>query len=343
MNKRTLVILFIALAAGCCIAISQDRAPGFHVVDSISLGGETGWDYCLVDTMTGRFYTSRGTKVQVVDVKKKQIIGEIVNTNGVHGIALVHAANKGYTSNGRDSSLTVFNLETLQPIKTIKIKARNPDAILYEPITKRIFTFNGGSACATAIDINTDQEIGTVAVGGKPEFAVTDGKTIYVNIEDKSLIVAFDAATLKIIKQWSIAPGEEPSGLAIDRRHHRLFSVCGNKLMVISNTETGTVVATAPIDDGTDGVSFDPALQLAFSANGSGTMTVVREESPDKYSVAETVPTRRGARTNALDAATHRIYTVSAKYGPAPAPTAERPRPRAPIEPGSVAVYILSR
>jgi DNA-binding beta-propeller fold protein YncE len=167
MNNGTLVILFIMLAAGCYIAVSQDRAPGFHIVDSISLGGETGWDYCLVDTMTNRFYTSRGNWVQVADVKTKQIIGEIANTNGVHGIALVHAANKGYTSNGRDSSLTVFNLETLRPIKTIKIKARNPDAILYEPITKRIFTFSGGSASVTAIDINTDQEIGTVPVGGK--------------------------------------------------------------------------------------------------------------------------------------------------------------------------------
>ncbi len=342
MKSLHVIIVFMFLIT-LNVTRGQINQLHYHVADSLVLGGEGGWDYCIVDSVAERLYISRGMRVQVVDLVKKEVVGEIQNTAGVHGIAIVRSAGKGYTSNGRDSSVTVFDLTNLKILRTIKIKERNPDAILFEPVTNRIFTFNGGSSNATAIDVVSDSEIGTVPLSGKPEFAVCDGKTIFVNIEDKNLITAFDAETLKALKSWPTAPGEEPSGLAIDREHNLLFSVCGNKCMVISDSKSGKVVTTVPIDEGPDAASFDTQSQLAFSSNGSGTLTIIREENPNKFSVAEIVPTRRGARTHAIDEKTHNIYMLSAKFGPPPAPTVERPHPRPVIEPGSVTLFILTR
>lgn len=322
---------------------AQPSLKGYHIIDSLVLGGEGGWDYCTVDTAAERLYTSRGMRVQVIDLVKKSIIGEIPHTLGVHGIALVPSVQKGYISNGRDSSVTVFDMRSLETLKVIKIGARNPDAILYEPVANRVFTFNGGSGNATAIDVATDSVVGKIPLGGKPEFAVTENGRIYVNIEDKNMLVKFDARSLQVLQSWSLTPGEEPSGLAIDKQHHRLFSVCGNKLMMISDLEKGIVVASIPIGGGTDGAAFDEALQLAFSSNGEGTLTVVQEKTPQEFSVVENAITRRGARTLALDPKTHRIYTVTGKFGAPPAPSNENPRPRPTIEPGSVTLYILEK
>jgi DNA-binding beta-propeller fold protein YncE len=333
-----LVLLWTALAFG------QTVGAGYHIIDSIQVGGDGGWDYLIVDSDAQRAYLSHATCVTVVDLAKHAVAGEIPNTPGVHGIALVPARGKGYTSNGRDSSVTVFDPATLTTLARIKIQARNPDAILYDPSSDRLFTFNGGSASATAIDTKSDTVLGTISLPGKPEFAVTDLKgTIYVNIEDKSLVVGFDARTLKVLSTWSIAPGDEPSGLAIDREHGRLLSVCGNKLMVVLDMASGKVIATVPTGEGTDGAAFDPGPHIAFSSNGEGTLTVVREDAPEKYSSAGNIPTRRGARTVTVDPKTHRVYTVSARFGPAPAPTPERPRPRPPVEPGSFTLYVIGR
>jgi DNA-binding beta-propeller fold protein YncE len=235
-------------------------------------------------------------------------------------------------------------MATLATIATIKIDARNPDAIMFDPFSRRVFIFNGGSSSATAIDVDSNTVVGTVPLSGKPEFAVSDGLgRIFVNIEDKSSLTVFDPRTLKILNTWPLAPGEEPTGLAIDREHHRLFAGCSNKLMVILDTDSGNVVATVPIGDGVDGTAYDPLTRLAFSSNGEGTLTVIREDTAEKFSVVENVPTRRGARTLALDQKTHRMYTVTAKFGPAPSPTADRPHPRPTIEPGSVMLYILAK
>ncbi|MBI1802916.1 MAG: YncE family protein [Ignavibacteriae bacterium] len=336
------VIVFILLAPFS--ASPQSTASGYHIIDSLKLEGEGGWDYLTVDTSSERVYISRSSRVQVVDIGKHSLVGEIPNTIGVHGIALVPSLGKGYTSNGRDSSVTVFDLATLKTLRTIKIDARNPDAILFDPSSHRVFTFNGGSSNATAIDVGSDSIAGTVPLPGKPEAGVTDDNgTVFVNIEDKSVLVVFDSRTLKVLHTWPLAPGEEPSGLAIDKEHRRLFSGCGNRTMAIVDTDSGTVVTTVPIGNGVDGTAYDPASSFAFSTNGEGTLSVVREDTPTKFSVVENAATRRGARTIALDEKTHRIYTVSAKFGPPPAPTADRPHPRPAIEPGSVTLYTIGR
>ncbi|MCX6137111.1 MAG: hypothetical protein NTV54_06415 [Ignavibacteriales bacterium] len=338
--KVGVVLVFIAFFITALLS-AQPQTKSYRIVDTLVLGGEGGWDYCLADTSSEYLYVSRGTRVQVVDLAKKSLVGEIAPTPGVHGIAIASSAQKGYISNGRDSSVTIFDTKTLAVLKVLKIGAKNPDAILFEPSSNRVFTFNGASANATAIDVATDAVVGFVPLGGKPEFSVFAGGVVYVNIEDKSELVAFDPRTLKELKRWSLAPGEEPSGLAIDRRNHRLFSVCGNAKMVISDLEQGKVVATVPIGEGTDGAGFDAAKKLAFSSNGTGTMTVVAEASPSTFIIRETVRTRQGARTMEVDQKTHRIYMMAAQYGPPPAPTPERPRPRPAMVPGSATLYVL--
>lgn len=334
--------LLIALLAATAALPGQEST--YHVVARVALAGEGGWDYLTVDTTAHRLYVSRGTHVAVVDLDRDSVVGDIPNTLGVHGIVILRDLNRGYTSNGRDSTVTVFDLGTLAPAATIKVTGRNPDAIAYEPVSRRLFTFNGGSANATAIDPVSGKVVGTLELGGKPEFAVADGRgRIYVNIEDRSELVVLDARTLKTEKRWSLAPCEEPSGLAIDRARRRLFSVCGNGVMAISDADGGRILTTLPIGSGTDGAAFDPQTRLAFSSNGEGTLTVVREESPDNFRVVGTVPTQRGGRTVALDERTHRVYTVAADFGPPPEPTPDRPRPRPPIIPGSVVLLVLQR
>ena len=322
----------------------QSQQSGYRVVENVKIGGEGGWDYLVADTMAERLFISRGTHVQVFDIEKKSVIADIPNTNGVHGIALVPEFHKGFTSNGRDSSVTIFDLATSKTLKTVKIPARNPDAIVYDPFTKRVFTFNGGSSSATAIDARTDSVVGTLALEGRPEFAVSDGKgKMFVNLEDKNLVVAFDPKALTVISRWPITPGEEPSGLALDKANHRLFSVCSNKMMVVLDAQSGKVITTLPIGGGVDATAYDPGRHLVFSSNGEGNVTVVRQESADKYSVVENVETQRGSRTMALDEKTHKIYLSAAMFGPPPAPTAERPHPRGVMEPGSFSILVLDK
>ena len=339
---RSLGLALLALLA--LPALARPQQPPYHVVSRIPLAGEGGWDYLNVDTAAHRLYVSRGTHVAVIDLDRDSVVGDIPNTNGVHGIAFVRELNRGFTSNGRDTTVTIFDLKTLTPIAVLKVTGRNPDAIIYDPVSRRVFTFNGGGANATAIDPQAGAVVGTIDLGGKPENAVSDGRgRMYVNIEDKSELVAFDPRTLKVLARWPLAPCDEPSGLAIDRNTNRLFSVCSNSLMAVVDPDRGRVVTTLPIGSGTDGAAFDPATGLAVSSNGEGTMTVVHEESPDSFRVVATVPTQRGGRTIALDERTHRLYTIAAQYGEMPAPTADRPRPRPPVIPGSVVVVILAR
>jgi DNA-binding beta-propeller fold protein YncE len=317
---------------------------GYHVTKTIKLGGDGGWDYLTVDAKARRVYISRGTHVMVVDADTGALVGDIPNTNGVHGIAIAPDMDKGFISDGRDNNVTIFDVKTLKVLGTAPT-GKNPDAIIYDPDSKRVFAFNGSSKDATAIDAKTGTVAGTIALGGKPEFAVADEKgQVFVNIEDTSEIVQFDSNKLAIINRWKIAPGEEPSGLAMDRKHRRLFSVCSNKLMVVVDADSGRVVTTLPIGAGTDAAGFDSETGFAFSSNGGdGTVTVAHEDTPDKFAVVENVPTLRRARTMALDAKTHQVYTVTAEFGAAPAPTKEQPRPRPPMVPGSFTLLILSR
>jgi DNA-binding beta-propeller fold protein YncE len=335
------------LVAACVLLVSTILSAGpsgYHITKTIKLGGDGGWDYLTVDANARRVYISRSTHVMVVDADTGAVVGDIPNTNGVHGIAIAQDMDKGFISDGRDNNVTIFDLKTLKVLGTAPA-GKNPDAIIYDPATKRVFAFNGGTKDVTAIDGKTGTVAGTIALGGGPEFAVADEKGhVFVNIEDTSEIVQFDSNKLAIVNRWKIAPGEGPSGLAIDRKHRRLFSVCSNKLMVVVNADNGNVVTTLPIGAGTDAAGFDPESGFAFSSNGGdGTLTVAHEDTPDKFAVVENVPTLRRARTMALDARTHQVYTVTAEFGQAPAPTTEQPRPRAPMVPGSFTLLILSR
>lgn len=334
----SLCLLFQSVVLSHAIGTS-----GYHVAKTTVLNGEGGWDYLTVDSKARRIYISRGTHVMVVDADTAAVVGDIPNTNGVHGIAIVADMDKGFTSNGRDNAVTVFDLKTLKVLANVPV-GKNPDAIIYDPSSKRVFTFNGASHDTTAIDAKTNAVAGTLALGGKPEFAVADEKGhVYVNVEDKSEIVQFDPNKLTVENHWSIAPGEGPSGLAMDRKHRRLFSVCGNKLMAVVNADNGKVITTLPIGAGTDAAGFDPETGFAFSSNGEGTLTVVHEDAADKFTVVDNVPTRARARTMALDTKTHQVFVVTAEFGPAPAATAQQPRPRAPMMPGTFTLLTLGR
>jgi DNA-binding beta-propeller fold protein YncE len=335
-------LMFCICALVLFVAFAPAQNSGYKILDRVKLGGEGGWDYLNADPQTGLLFISRGTHVQVMDMEKKILVADIPNTNGVHGIALVHDLSKGYISAGRDTAVVVFDLKTLKTLKVIKIRGLNPDAIIYDDASKRIFTFNGRSADATAIDPATDAVVGTLPLGGKPEFAQTDGKgKVFVNIEDKNEIVAFDAMELKVLARWPIAPGEEASGLAIDRANRRLFAVAGNKLMIVLNYENGAVIASLPIGEGTDAAAYDPTLHRVFSSNGDGTLTVVQQNTPTKYTVIDNVTTQSRSRTMSLNPRDHRIYLSAAEFEKAPAPTPENPRPRAPMVKDSFTILIV--
>ena len=322
---------------------SAQPGPSYHLLNKFVLGGAGGWDLLAFDSSSNRLYISRGTHVMVVDVRSGAVVGDIPNTPRVHGIALAVEFGKGFTSNGGDASVTIFDVKTLKPLGNVKV-GQNPDAIIYDPASKRIFSFNAAGKSVTAIDAKTGTVVGTLALGGQPELAVADehGK-VFVNLEDKSAVVKFDAHKLTIDATWPLAPGEEPTGIALDRKHHRLFAACANKLMAVLNTDNGRLAATVPIGNGVDGAGFDLELELAFSSNGEGTLTVVREESPDKFSVVENVVTQRGARTMEVDQKTHRVFLVTAEFGPTPPPTAERPRPRPAIVPETFTLLVFGK
>lgn len=325
------------------LVLSARAAEPYRIVGRLAPGGEGGWDYLVVDSAARRLYVSRSTRVQVIDLRTGQLAGEIPDTEGVHGIALASDLGVGFTSNGRAGSVTVFELASLKTVGAIKIDGQNPDAILYEPVSKRVFTFNGGSANATAIDARSRSVVGVVALPGKPEYAVADGSgKVFVNIEDKSVLVLFDARTLKVDRTSPLTGCEEPTGLAIDRENGRLFAGCHNQVMTIVDARSGRVVSTIPIDAGVDGAAFDAERKLAFTSNGAGTVTVVREDGPDKFTKIADVPTQRSARTISLDESTHRLYLPAASFGEAPAPTAAGRRPRPPMTPGSFAVLVLA-
>jgi len=316
----------------------------FQVLKKITLGGEGGWDYLTVDSAAHRLYISRSTRVMVVDLDTFTAVGEIPNTAGVHGIALVPELGRGFTSNGREGTATIFDLKSLKSLGSVKT-GNNPDAIIYDPATKRVFTFNGRSSDTTAIDAAAGTVAGTIPLGGRPEFATADGNgRIFVNLEDKSEVAVLDSRNLTLKTHWALTPCEEPSGMALDKQHRRLFIGCRNKMMAVMDADSGKVIATLPIGAGVDANIFDPDTQLAFSSNGGdGTLTVVHEDSPDKFSVVQNVETARGARTMALDPKTHNIYLVTAQFGPPPAVTPEQPRPRPSIVPGSFLLLVVGK
>jgi DNA-binding beta-propeller fold protein YncE len=324
--------------------IAIPAPSGYHLLKKIAVGGDGGWDALAFDSPTRRLFISRQSKVIVVNVDTEKVVGEIPNTDGVHDIALAQEFNKGFTSNGRTGTVTIFDMKTLAVLGQAQAGA-NPDIIVYDPSSKRVFAMNGRGSDATAIDAATGKVAGTIALAGKPEFAVVDGGgRMYVNIEDKSEVVQVDSQKLQVTARWPVAPCQEPTGLAIDAAHHRLFSACDNKMMAVVNADSGKVIATPPIGEGADGAEFDPGTGFAFASNGqTATLTVIQEDSPDKFSVVEDVPTQRGARTMTLDPKTHEVYLVTADFGPRPEPTKDNPHPRPAILPNSFVVLIYGR
>jgi DNA-binding beta-propeller fold protein YncE len=338
-SKWLVSILSVSLAAVALAAAGS----GYHVVATYKVGGDGGWDYLTTDSEARHIYISRGTHVIVLDADSGKSVGDIADTPGVHGIALAPELGRGFTSNGREGMVSIFDIKTLATSSKVKV-GDNPDAILYDPATKRVFTFNGRSQDSTAIDAATGKVLGTIKLDGKPEFAASDAKgEIFVNIEDKSELVAIDPAKLEVKAKWPLAPCTEPSGLAIDRKHRRLFVGCDNKMMAVVDADSGKVLATPAIGDGVDATAFDDETGLAFaSCGGDGVLTVVKEDSPGKFT-AENVTTQKGARTLALDSKTHKVFVVSAQFGPRPAPTADNPRPRPPILPDSFVVLVVGK
>jgi DNA-binding beta-propeller fold protein YncE len=342
--------VFVAGAGAANSLRNKAQAPapapgpsGYHLLKTIKLGGEGFWDYLAFDSPTRRLFISRGTKVVVLDVDSEKVVGEIPNTTGVHGIALASDLGDGYTSNGGAGTISIFDMKTLQVIGQAQAE-KNPDAIVYDPASKRVFAMNGLSGSATAIDAKTGMVAATISLDGKPEFAVADGAGhVYVNIENKSEEVQIDSKNLVVTARWPLAPCEGPSGLAIDREHRRLFVGCHNKVMAVVDADSGKVIASPPIGIGVDADRFDPGTGFAFASTGSGVLTVVHEDSPDKFSFVEDVPTQQGARTMALDPKTHQVFLVTAQFAPPPAPTPENPHPRGGMVPDSFVVLVFGR
>jgi DNA-binding beta-propeller fold protein YncE len=340
-----LVLLSLALAGPARNTSAQQSsgASGYHLVKKVKLGGSGGWDYLEVDPATHRLFISRATHVIVVDPEQGKIVGDIPDTQGVHGIAIADEFNKGFTTNGHTGDSSIFDLTSLKSLGNAKTD-KDTDAIIYDPFSKRVFTFNGDANTASAIDVATGKTVGTFPLGGGPEFGASDGKgKIFVNLEDKSSLVKFDAKTLKIENTWPLAPCESPSGLAIDAAHEILVVGCHNKLMTFVDGNSGKVLGTVPIGQGVDANRFDPATGYAFASCGDGTLTIAHEDSPTAFSPVETIQTQRGARTMAIDYASHTVYLVTADLGPAPAATKDNPRPRPAILPDTFTLLIIER
>ncbi len=334
---RALSLLLLALvAAPVCVTAQQP----YKIIDRWKLGGDGGWDYLLADSSAHRLYLTRGAHVDVVDTQTGKLVGSIAGLHGTHGIALDGAGKFGYISDGGGNAVVVFDRATLSTVATIPA-GTNPDGIVFEPSTQTVWAFNGRSKDATVIDAATRKVVATIPLPGKPEFPAVDGKgLVYDNIEDKNEIVRIDAKTKKLT-EW-LSGCDSPSGLAFDVAGGKLFPVCDGKKMSVIDSNTGKLIANPAIGDGPDAAGYDAAHKLAFASSGDGILSVIDTAAPS-YPTIESLSTQRGARTMAYDAATDRIYLVTAEFGPKPDPTPENPRPRAPILPGSFVVLVVGR
>ena len=331
------IVLMMAVPFGATAA-GTGKDANEQVISRMNLGGDGGWDYLSFDAQRHHLFVSRGDHVLVIDVDHAIQIGSIADTRGVHGIAIAQDLHRGFTSDGKAASVTAFDLDTLKTVAVIKGTGMNPDAILYDAASHHVLTFNGKSSNASVIDPSTNAVIATIALPGKPEFSVSDGAGhVYVNIEDKSELVQIDSHSNTVMNTWPLAPCESPSGLAIDRQHQRLFSVCDNQKMAVVDAGNGHLVATLPIGDGPDAVVFDDASSTIYSSNGeSGTITAIQEDDPDHYKVKNTIVTQVSARTLALDPQTHRLYLSSAKFT-----DTKQANGRPAVMPGSFALLVV--
>jgi YVTN family beta-propeller protein len=313
----------------------------YRFLNEIPIGGEGGWDILTIDSAANRLYLSHATKIVMVDLGKNSVVGEITDTPGVHAFVAVPEFQRGFSSNGKESKASIVDLKSLQTISKVDTGA-SPDAIVYEPNHREVYVLNHTGNSCTVIDAKTSTVITTIELGGSPEFAAVDEAAgrIYCNIEDKSEVAVIDTSKHEVIARWSLAPGEEPSGIALDSRHHRLFHGCHNKMMVMLDTETGKVIGNVPIGAGVDGCAFDDSTQLVFASCGEGTTTIAKEETPQKLTVIQTLKTERGARTMALEPKTHRIYLPTAQFQPAPSPSPGASPARPMIVPNTLKLLV---
>jgi DNA-binding beta-propeller fold protein YncE len=334
-------MLSIAVVLSFASALVAQKPPQYRVAQHYKLGGDDRWDYITYDPEGNRLFISRSTHVMVVDAASGKVIGDIPDTPGVHGIEVVPSAGRGFITAGRAGQVVAFDLKTLKKVGEVKA-GENPDAIMYDAASGRVLSMNGRSKDITFIDPASLKAVGTVALGGAPEVAVSgDPGQVFVNLEDTSEIVALDSKNMKATGRWKLTGCEEPTGLAFDPATHRLFSACpGTKTMAVSDSVAHKVITTVPIGGGSDGLLYDPATHYIITSNGEGSLTVIQQKSADKYEVVQTLPTARGARTSALDPKSHNIYLITAQFGPAPAPTADQPRPRPPMFPGTFEVIV---
>ena len=334
----------IVLAAVGALALQDATAAiegPYKFLNEIPIGGEGGWDILTVDSAAHRLYLSHATKVVVVDLVKNAVAGEITDTPGVHGFVVAPELQRGFSTNGKEAKVSVVDLKTLSTISKVD-SGENPDALVYDARRGEVYVFNHTGKSATVIDAKTAKVVSTIALGGSPEFAAVDSTAgrVYCNLEDKNEVAVIDTAKHEVTARWPLAPGEEPTGIAFDAAHHRLFVACHNKMMAMLDTQTGKVVATVPIGAGVDGCAFDDATQLAFASCGDGTTTIAKEETPQKLTVVQTLKTEPRARTMALDPQTHRIYLPTAQFQPPPSPSPGASPGRPTIVPNTLKLLV---
>ena len=350
LRSRSGLLLFLVFSLVIPVLATAAQRPqdpatvDYHIIKKVTLGGAGFWDYLGFDPLNNHLFVSHGTHVLVLNPDTYKVIGNIPDTMGVHGIAIAPKLNRGFVSDGGADEVTVFNLKTLKTIRKVKVTGHDPDCIAYDPSSQRVFTFNGGSDSSTAIDAKTLKVVGTIELGGRPEYAVANGRgMIYNNLTDKNIELAINTHDLRIESRWPMSPCKHPSGLSIDAKHNILFAGCHNGLMTIINGNSGKVITALPIGLGVDATRFDPETDLAFSSNGAGTLTVVKEESPTDFKVVQNVPTERGARTMEFDPKTHKVFLVTAKFeaGP-PGPRGHRGFLRPRLVPDSFTLLVLA-
>jgi DNA-binding beta-propeller fold protein YncE len=344
MNKFAMLLLsWILMGWAGGVSAQETGSGGYKILQKVSLPGDGGYDFLTVDSDNRRVYITHNNSVQVLDADSLKLVGTVENVPHPHGVVFLPDLGKGYATSGDPGSVVVFDLKTFQHLAEIPT-AKDSDVIIYDQATGKVLTFNGDSKNACVIDPATDKLVKTVDLGGSPEVAVSDGKgRLFDNLESASQVLKMDAKTLKVLRRWPLAPGESPSGLSMDVENNRLFSGCHNKLLVVMDAKKGKVIQTLPIGDKVDGTLFDPASGNVFSSNGDGTLTVIHEDSPDKYTLVENVQTEPGAKTLAFDSKTGRVFLTVAKRGEAPKPTKEEPKPKAKILPGTFHVLVVGK
>ncbi len=315
MRNRAFCLAAVFVLLLSCARFAASQSSGYSIIKKIPIPGSGSWDYLTVDAAARRLYVSHGTQVEVVDIDALTVVGNIPKTPGVHGIAIAPEFGRGFVSNGQSSTVTIFDLKTLKPIAEVAT-GQKPDAIIYDPATHRVFAFNGGGNSATAIDAESGKVAGTVDLGGSPEFAAADGKGyVFNNLEDESQLLKINSRDLKVEQRWPTAPCSSPSSMAMDQTNRRLFLGCRSKVMAVVNADSGKVITSLPIGDHVDATAFDSETKLIFNSNGEGTISVIRQDSPDTYSAVETVKTLPRAKTMALDPKTHRLFLSTAENG----------------------------